>query len=252
MSAGVWWGGFSIVTFAVLKNRKPTRALRPGQSYFGVGLFELGSTFRQLARLPFTLKYLVGYLFYNDGVQTVLAMASVFMSQELFTPEQRNAGDDQTFILEIFLMVQFVAFFGSLIFEKVAAALGAKRAILISLVLWCGIVIYAYGFLHTTYGAWGMAAVLAMIMGGSQALSRSLFARMVPAGYEASFFGIYEISEKGTSWMGQLLFGVVVGITGSYRQAILSLIALFLIGTTILALTDTDRAIKEAAASPLL
>ncbi len=69
---------------------------------------------------------------------------------------------------------------------------------------------------------------------------------MIPAGYEASFFGIYEISERGTSWIGQLLFGIVVGVTGSYRQAILSLIVLFLIGTTILALTDTNRAIREA------
>ncbi len=161
LSAGMWWGGFSLITFALLKTRAPVRTLRPGQNYFTAGLFELGSDdFWQLARLPYTLKYLIGYLFYNDGVQTVIALASVFMSQELFTPAQRMAGDDQTFVLEIFLMVQFVAFFGSLVFERIAKAVGAKKAILISLVIWSGIVIYAYGFLHSTVGRAGIAAAL--------------------------------------------------------------------------------------------
>ena len=91
-----------------------------------------------------------------------------------------------------------------------------------------------------------MAAVLAIVLGGSQALSRSLFSRMIPPGFEASFFGLYEVSERGTSWIGPFIFGIVVGHTGSYRQAILSLIVLFAIGTIILALTDTGRAIREA------
>jgi UMF1 family MFS transporter len=206
----------------------------------------LRGTFRELARLPHTLKFLIGYLLYNDGIQTVLAMASVFLSQELFTQEQRLAGADQTFVLEIFLMVQFVAFLGALLFERIAAAVGTKNAILISLVLWSGVVIYAYGFLQTTFQAFLMGAVIAIVLGGSQALSRSLFSRMIPAGREASFFGLYEISERGTSWIGQLIFGIVVGVTGSYREAILSLIVLFVLGTVILALTNTDRAIHEA------
>ena len=83
------------------------------------------------------------------------------------------------------------------------------------------------GFLETVAQAWVLGAVIAIVLGGSQALSRSLFSRMIPAGREASFFGLYEISERGTSWIGPLVFGVVVGMTGSYRQAILSLIVLF-------------------------
>jgi UMF1 family MFS transporter len=246
LSAGIWWGGFSLVTFSRLKPRGSHRKLPPGKHYLNVGLSELGSTFQQLARLPQTLKYLVGYLFYNDGVQTVIGMAAVFLSQELFTEQQRAGGQDQTFILEIFLLVQFVAFIGAVVFERVARSAGTKNAILISLVLWSGVVIYAYGFLQTTGAAWGMASVIALVLGGSQALSRSLFARMIPAGYEASFFGIYEISERGTSWIGPLLFGIVVGTTGSYRLAILSLIVLFLAGMIILMATDTQRAIKDA------
>jgi UMF1 family MFS transporter len=114
-------------------------------------------------------------------------------------------------------------------------------------VIWCGIVIYAWGFLRTTGQAWLMAGVIAIVLGGSQALSRSLFSRMTPEGYESSFFGLYEISERGTAWMGPTIFGIVVTITHSYRMAILSLIVLFISGTIILALTDTDRAIREAA-----
>jgi len=246
LSAGLWWGGFALITFARLKTRAPARSLPPDKAYYTIGFSELRGTFRELARLPQTLKYLIGYLFYNDGIQTVLAMASVFLSQELFTPEQRLAGADQTFVLEIFLMVQFVAFLGALFFERIAAAVGTKNAILISLVLWSGVVIYAYGFLQTTFQAWIMGAVIAIVLGGSQALSRSLFSRMIPEGREASFFGIYEISERGTSWIGQLIFGIVVGVTGSYREAILSLIVLFVLGTVILALTNTDRAVHEA------
>ncbi len=183
-------------------------------------------------------------MFFNDGVQTVISMASVFLSQELFVA--KGIPTDQSFLLGIFLLVQFVAIFGALVFERLAYAVGTKRAILASLIVWSGIVVYGYGFLQTTRDAWAMAAVIGIVLGGSQALSRSLFSRMIPQGREASFFGLYEVSERGTSWLGPLIFGIVVNVTDSYRQALLSLVALFVIGTIILYLTDTDRAIHEA------
>ena len=92
-----------------------------------------------------------------------------------------------------------------------------------------------------------MAAVIAIVLGGSQALSRSLFSRMIPSGKEASFFGLYEVSERGTSWMGPLLFSIVIARTGSYRLALLSLIFFFVVGLIVLWFTDTDRGIREAA-----
>src|ERR1019366_7401904 len=113
-----------------------------------------------------------------------------------------------------------------LVFERIAILVKAKNAILFSLVIWTGIIIYAYGFLQTVAQAWIMGAVLATVLGGSQALSRSLFSQMIPAGHEAAFFGVYEITERGTSWIGPFLFGLVATVTGSYRQAILSLIVL--------------------------
>jgi UMF1 family MFS transporter len=249
LSAGLWWAGFAIITFARLKPRASVRPLPQGHTLLTVGFSELKQTFRQLAKLPHTLRFLIAYLFYNDGIQTVVVQASVFLSQELFTVSQRNAGEDVTFVLKIFLMIQFVAFFGALLFERIAALAGTKKAILISLVLWAGVVVYAYRFLHTTTQALGMGVVIAIVLGGSQALSRSLFARMIPAGFEASFFGLYEVSERGTSWIGPLLFGLVAGSTGSFREAILSVIVLFVAGIIILALTDTDRAIREASRS---
>jgi MFS transporter, UMF1 family len=244
LAAGIWWGGFALFSFARLKSRAPEKSLPRGKSYLTIGFAELGRTFKELARLRHTLRYLIAYLFYNDGIQTVISMSSVLLAQELFIA--RGLETDQSFLLGIFLMVQFVAIFGALIFERLAYLITTKRAILVSLVLWCGVVIYVYGFLKNTTDAWAMAAVIAIVLGGSQALSRSLFSRMIPKGREASFFGLYEVSERGTSWMGPLLFGAVVAATNSYRQALLSLIILFVVGTIILYLTDTDRAIHNA------
>jgi MFS transporter, UMF1 family len=244
LASGLWWGGFALVSFARLKSRAAEKSLPRGKSYLTVGFAELGRTFKELARLRHTLRYLIGYLFFNDGIQTVISMSSVLLAQELFIA--RGLETDQSFLLGIFLMVQFVAIFGALIFERLAYAITTKRAILVSLVLWCGVVIYVYGFLKTTTDAWGAAVVIAIVLGGSQALSRSLFSRMIPKGREASFFGLYEVSERGTSWLGPLLFGAVVAATDSYRQALLSLIILFVVGTIILYLTDTDKAIHDA------
>lgn len=246
MSAGLWWGGFALLTFARLRDRPGSRRLPPGHNYVTIGWAELRGTFRELRRLPHTLRYLIGYLFYNDGIQTVISMSTVFLSQELFSQPQRDAGQDQSFLIGLILMVQFVAFFGALIFERIARVLGTKNAILVSLVLWSGVIIFAYGFLQSISQAWLMGVVIALVLGGSQALSRSLFSRMIPDGREASFFGLYEISERGTSWMGPLVFGMVAAATNSYRQAILSLIVLFVVGMIVLFFTDTDKAIHDS------
>ena len=245
-SAGLWWGGFSVFTFARLKVRAAAREKPAGRSYLAIGVSELVASFREFGRLPQTLRYLLSYMAFNDGIQTVISIASVFLAQELFVV--RGLPENESFLIGLILMVQFVAFFGSLIFERVAAVVRTRNAIAVSLVIWAGVVIYAYGFLQTVGQAWIMGAVIAVVLGGSQALSRSIFSQMIPAGREASFFGVYEISERGTSWLGPLLFGIIVGATGSYRQAILSLIVLFVAGLLGLLLTDTDRAIRDANA----
>jgi UMF1 family MFS transporter len=183
---------------------------------------------------------------FNDAIQTVISVASVFLAQELFVSRGRRT--NEAFLMGLVLMVQFVAFGGALLFERLALVVKTKNAIVVSLVIWIGIILYAYGFLQTVAQAWIMGAVLAMVLGGSQALSRSLFSRMIPAGHEATFFGVYEITERGTSWIGPFVFGLVASVTGSYRQAILSLVVLFVAGLLMLFFTDTERAIHDAGA----
>ena len=243
LSAGMWWGGFALFTFSRLRSRPPARQMPAGHNYLSIGFSELRKTLGELRRLPHTLRFLIAYLFYIDGVQTVIGMAAVFLGQELF--RARGLETDRSFLIGIFLLVQFVAIAGALIFERIARLAGTKWAIFVAVVMWSGLVIYAYAFLRTTRQAWYMGAVIGLVLGGVQALSRSLYSRMIPAGREAAFFGLYEISERA-SWMGTLMFFFVVNATGSYRQAILFLITFFIIGLVILFVTDADRAVHEA------
>lgn len=251
LSAGIWWGVFGTIAIGQLRSRSPARTIAAGRGLVATGTGELRMAVKRLRSLPETLRFLVGYALYNDGIQTVIALSSVFLSQELFVRQGRSEDEARPFIIGVVLLVQFVAFGGALGFGRVAARIGAKRAILATLALWCAVVIYAYGFLATTTQAWAMAVVIALALGGSQALSRSLYSRLIPAGGEATFFGLYELSQRATAWVGPLIFGIVVGATGSYRQALLSLIVLFAGGMVVLALTDTGRAEREASASRL-
>ena len=244
LMAGVWWGGFAIITLILLKRRAPQRTAPAGRGFISAGFSELGGTIRELWKLKRTLQFLIAYLLYNDGIQTVIAMAGLFLAQELFVA--RGVASDRTVLLIAFGIAQLVAFGGSFAFERIAHWTSAKTAILVSLVIWSGIVIYGYGFLHTVSEAYFMSGVIGFVLGGSQALSRSLFSQMIPNGREAAFFGIYAISERGTSWIGPLVFGRVAQMTDSYRPAILALIFFFVVGSILLFFTDTARAIHEA------
>ncbi len=144
------------------------------------------------------------------------------------------------------MVAQIFALIGAIIFERISRTIGAKRTIIVCLSIWSGIVIFAYGFMHSSLQAWIMAVFIGLVLGSTQALSRSLFSQMIPKSRESAFFGLYEISEKGTSWIGNLVFAVVVGTTGSYRNAILALIVFFVGGMIILLATDTTKAIHAA------
>jgi UMF1 family MFS transporter len=119
LAAGLWWGGFALITFARLRTRAAARILPAGQTYLSVGVSELRASIAELRRLPHTLRYLLAYLFYNDGIQTVISMASVLLAQELFV--LKGLPVDNAFLLQLALLVQFVALFGSLAFGRLAA-----------------------------------------------------------------------------------------------------------------------------------
>ena len=244
LAAALWWGGFAVVTFLLIKTRGGVKSIPSDQNIVTVGFSELWQTLKQLGRLRYTMIFLIAYLFYNDGIQTVILQSSVFISYELFT--SKGLETDNAFLIVIFAIAQISAFAGALIFERIARLLGAKRTIMVSLFIWCAIVIYGYALFESKTQAYIMGAVIGMVLGAAQALSRSLYSQMIPAGRESGFFGLYEISEKGTSWMGQLMFTIIVGATGSFRHAILGLIVFFVIGSVLLFFTDTERAIHEA------
>ncbi len=244
LAASLWWGLFAAITFYLVKTRGAVKEVPEQKNLVTVGFGELWQTLKELKRLRFTMLFLIAYLFYNDGIQTVILQSSVFISYELFSSKGLEV--DNSFLIIIFCIAQISAFAGALIFERIARLIGAKRTIILSLVVWCGIVIYAYAFFATATQAYIMGGFIGMVLGAAQALSRSLYSQMIPAGRESSFFGLYEISEKGTSWMGQLMFTIIVGATGSFRQAILGLIFFFIVGSIVLLFTDTTRAIHEA------
>lgn len=293
-SAGFWWLGFSLITFVTLRPRHAARPLLPGDNYLTVGfrqlahLIEVPSALvtgllllplavpvlillqvpialallpalgpiailvlfiaRKARTLPEAMKFLVAYLLYNDGIQTVIAVSAIFAVQEL--------NFSSTNLILVILMIQFVAFIGALLFGRLAGRLGAKRAIILSLVIWSAVVIYAWGGLQSTAAVLGMERrqlefwllgfVIALVLGGSQALSRSLFAQMIPKEQEAEFYSFYEISERGTSWLGTFIFGAVNQMFGSLRIGILSVIFFFVMGLILLPLVNVGLAIEQA------
>ncbi len=239
-SAGVWWVVFTyLFPQRRLIQREPAQSLPADESYLSHSIKQLITTLKELwSKYPKTLRYLVAYLIYNDGIQTVIVVSTLFASGELGIPIE-------TLILVV-LMIQFVASGGAFLFNLLAGKIGAKNSIMINLVIWVGLLIFAYGFLYTTAQFWILGAVVALVLGGSQALSRSLFSHMIPDNREAEYFSFYEISERGTSWIGPAVFGVAVQITGTQRIAILSLIAFFAVGLVLLYFTDVRKAIVDS------
>lgn len=249
-SAGVWWFGWSFLTWSRLRTRRAARSLPPGKNYLTVGFEQLRTTFREAGNYPQTIRYLIAYLVYNDGIQTVIAVSAIFAAAPLI---QGGLAIDQGTLIILILMIQFVAFGGALFWGRLATWVGAKQAILISLVIWSLVVIYAYFGLQgdnrvTEFFILGV--FIALVLGGSQAISRSLFAQMIPEGKEAEFFSIYEVSERGTSWIGPLLFGLVNQLTGSLRPAIVSIIIFFVLGLVLLSRVDVRQAMLEAGHDP--
>jgi UMF1 family MFS transporter len=232
-SAGAWWALFAIPTVLALRNRGKPRELPPGRSAVATMVVQLFHTLSEMRRYPETMTFLIAYLLYNDAIQTVIALATQFGSDELKIPVAQ--------LTLTILMVQFVAFFGAIAFGWMARAINAKRAIAVSLAIWMAVLIYVYAAVKTTAQFFIASAVVALVLGGSQALSRSIYAQLVPAGKEAEYYGIYGISDKGTSWLCPILFGLALQFTGSYRLAILSLIVFFGAGLAVLARVDVKK-----------
>lgn len=239
-SAGLWWGGFTVIPLLRLRNRRalPSGAENAVQAVTGT-FRQLGRTVRELRRYPLTLAFLIAYLIYNDGVQTVISFSATYADKEL--------GLDQTVQIGAILMVQFVAFFGAVLLGRAAAAYGAKRIVMIALVAWIAVVAVAYFLPRGSAPAFfALGFAIAIVMGGTQALSRSLFSHVIPAGKEAEYYSLYEISDKGSTFLGSFTLGLALQLTDSYRLGIVSLVIFFVLGLALLALIDLPKAIRAA------
>ncbi|MGY1745865.1 MFS transporter [Blastococcus sp. SYSU D00695] len=237
-TAGLWWGTFAV--FAVMRLRdRPVREAAAARS----GFRQLAATLRGMRAFPLTLWFLGAYLLFNDGVQTVISLSATYASEELDLGQEVLTG--------AILMVQVVAIAGALGLGRLAGRYGAKRVVLGALVAWIGVLLAAF-WLQTGAVAqfYALAAVIGLVQGGTQALSRSLFSQLIPAGREAEYYGFYEISDRGTSWLGPLAFGLTYQLTGSYRYAIVSLVVFFVAGFVALALLPMRRAVLAAGNTP--
>ena len=240
LSAAVWWAGFTFIPFLGLRNRAPTHvvAAKTGgilQQSFG----QLWATLKSLRQYPVALTFLVAYLFFNDGIQTVIASASIYGVEEL----EFGTGT----VLATYLVVQFVAVFGALGFGRAAGHFGAKSVILAGLGIWVLIVTAALFVPEKALVAFLLLAVaIGIVLGGTQALSRSYFSLLIPKGREAEYFSFYHAMERGTSWFGTLVFGLVYQLTDSYRPAIFALVVFFVVGGALLLRVDTAKGIRDA------
>ncbi len=240
LSAGVWWGGFTLIPYWGLRDRLPVQ-LESGRSreLLANSFRQLFVTLRHLRGYPETLLFLLAYVFFNDGIQTVIAVASIYGAEELGLVESQ--------LIITILVVQFVAFLGALLFGWVAARTGAFRVVLASLGMWAVVVMIGYFLPAKAFLPFvGLAVLIGIVLGGSQALSRSLYSQLIPRGLEAEYFSLYQAAERGTSWFGTLLFGLVFQWTHSYRNAIVALVIFFIIGGVLLSRVDVRKGILDA------
>lgn len=241
ISAGAWWAGFGLWSVRRLPDQAMAAEAEVGSM---TARHRLADALRLLGRLPNTRRYLLAYVLFSDAISAVIGLSSTFITHELFGDSASRAA---TFLFALILLIQFVATGGAMLAARVAGRIGAKRTILISLVVWCVVILYTYLELRSKAQAVAIGVVIGVVLGGSQALARSLWAQLVPVGQEATYFGLFQVANGGTAWAAPLLFTIVVNATGSFRQAILSLLVLFLAGGALLAMTDVDAAIAESA-----
>ena len=235
--SGIWWVVFTIVSLRGLRDHQKPHGPEHGGSVIAGGFRELRDTLRAARAYPLTLAFLGTYLIYTDGISTVANVSAQYGTEEL--------NFENTVLISTILIIQFVAFIGGWLHGRVARHYGAKRTIMMSLGVWVGVLAAAY-FVQAGQAVqfYALAVGIGLVLGGTNALSRSLFSQMVPVGKEAQYFSVYEIGERATSWMGPALFAIVAGATGSYRPAIISLVIFFFVGLVLMFFVPVRRAIR--------
>ncbi len=235
----VWWLVFSIPI--LLWVPEPERRLEAreaaGQNPIAAGIRRLRGTFRELRRYKDALLMLVAFLIYNDGILTIIRMAAIYGAE---------IGIEDGDLYAAILLVQFVAVPFSVLFGYLAGRIGTKRAILVALAIYLVICVFGYR-MQTTTEFYILAALVGTAQGGAQALSRSLFASMVPAHKAGEFFGLFGVLEKFAGVLGPAVFGLSIALFGSSRMAMLTLVAFFVVGGLLLSRVDVEAGRRRAA-----
>ena len=239
-SAGIWWAGFTIYCMRFLREAPSSEQL-PAEmrkyptllAFLLLGLTRTWRTTRRAFQFRHLILFLLAYMTYNEGIQTVINMATIYGSHELHLPASA--------LMLTLLIIQFVAIFGSIGFSKLAGRFGTRKAITFGLFIWSGVVIYAY-FIHTTKEFFALGIIVGLTLGGTQALSRSYYGSMIPEDSSAEFFGFYTVFSKFSAIWGPWAFAAITYFSHSARTAIVSLIAFFIVGLTLLLCVDETKA----------
>lgn len=241
LSVSIWWALFSIPLFLRVPEGFSGGASTVPAS-FRRGFSTILSTFRHIRARRNIFRFLLAFLLYNDGVQTVIMMATVYGKAEL--------GLGSGHLIGALLLTQMVGVPGSLAYGWLAGRFGSRRMIFVGIAGYVGIIAYAVR-MSTALDFWILAGVVALFMGGIQAVSRGYYSRMIPEGMNAEYFGFFSVSQKFASIFGPLMFAAVKDITGSSRLSILSLLVLFISGGLVLrTVRDPDDPAVETIGSP--
>lgn len=239
VSVGVWWLAFSVPLF--LRVKEPPRRLAPGEvpraSAVWTAFRRLGHTLRALRGQRQAFLMLLAFLVYNDGVQTIIKLAAAYGAE---------LGIGSGALIGAIVLTQFVGLPFAFLFGALAARIGAKRAIFVGLAVYAAITVLGY-HMRTAAHFLALALLVGTVQGGTQALSRSLFASLVPPHRSGEYFGFYSVFEKFAGLFGPLLFDVVIGLTGSSRNAILAVVVFFVVGGALLAFVDVEEGRRAAA-----
>jgi MFS transporter, UMF1 family len=239
LSAALWWAGFTLIPVTRLRDHPPRHVVSESGSLLHRSFGQLWTTLKELRGYPSTLTFLVAFLFFNDGIQTVIAVASTYGAKQL--------GFGQGVLIATILLIQFVAYAGALLFGRLAQRFGSYRSILWGIYGWLLVVVLAVLLPpHNVVLFLALGIAIAIVLGGTQALSRSFFSLLIPRGREGEYFALSNACERGTSWFGTFLFGVVFQLSGSYRPAIVALIVFFVLGAFFMLRLDPRQGIAEA------
>ncbi len=228
---GVWWYGFATITFKALPNDSKTKIEK---KYFGLGLIEVRDVFYKLLKDSNAVKFLASYFCYIAGVNVVIYLASVFAQQEL--------GFEQSRLIVLVLLLQFLAMIGAFLFAYISKFLGNKNSLFIQLVIWVGICIATYYLVEENH-FFIVSAFVGLVFGGIQSLSRSTYTKLLDKDESAvtSYFSLYDVLTKLAVFAGTLVFGLVNQLTGNMRYSILAITIFFVVGLLLLLSVKIDK-----------